>query len=224
LLRNLPARLDDDLLARCKALADAPLRPLDPIEQTAFDKRMALLFSSLPYQRSAGEKGAEVRAAAYRLVLGKLPLPQIDWMVDRILTNPETRFLPSPPECLAVANQWPLASDAVEARRLANKLYHAELNTRTDELSHWKRRIENGLVDADDIAAMPEWMTRTLVKWGHLTRCDEAGAVTVSLPRKPSYPYWLTDIEALALAEKYGVEMKPIAAPEESTTERQDDA
>ncbi len=163
-LRNLPERLDDSLLARCKALADAPLRPLPPMPEADFAKRMAMLFT-LPRRRGSDDLASKLKGSAYDLVLGGLPTPQI---------------------------------------KLAHQRYVAEMNARTDDLGKMKRRIENGLIDQSDVDALPRWMVRDLVHWGMLVRCPDCQSVAVKVRRKPQYPFWLTDIEALALAAKYG--------------------
>lgn len=197
-LNSLPARLDDRQLRLVHEMSQLPV----PAPERCDDEFFARCFRAiaiLPRQASDDTKG-ELQVKLYQRKLGNLPKPQISFLVDRALER--CKWFPTIAECLAIAGEWG-GVRADEARRLAHQRYHGEMDARTKELAGWKRRIEAGLVDQDDIDAMPGWMTKALLRSELLV--EDEGQIRVARPRAVAeFPYWLPGLEALALAQKYG--------------------
>lgn len=195
-LRNLPARLDDQTLARVEALANSPLRPLPSIEAGALEEWLMLLMT-LPHQASGRVDGV-LKVEAYSLALRRLPQPQIEFMVEEAIRT--CRWLPSPAECLAIADKWRRHDAAVESRHLAKSISRREREARLDGA---RAALKAGTMDQAAIDALPErW--RRIFETESLLRLHPDGSFTLR-PRPQPDAGSITNVADIAdrMAERF---------------------
>lgn len=169
-LRNLPARLDDDLLDRVTALANAPLRDLPPATPDELNAGLKLLFT-LPRQKSDGSLQGELRIESYHRVLGCLPAQQIGWMIDRALA--QCTFAPTPAECLAIASGWNRSDDPATARRIASKRLNEERLARIADATEARKRLKFEGMAQEEIDALPQHVIDDMLTQRILRRTDD---------------------------------------------------
>lgn len=162
----MPARLNDDQLADARKVATMPLARLPAASPLELSERLLMLTSALPKQ-AAGEIDGQLRVAAYELVLGDLPIEQIDFMTRTALET--CRWLPSPAECLEIAKRWRRADASVAVRQVAEGMARREADARLEDARAMLRR---GDMDQATIDALPERWQRIFETQGLLTRCE----------------------------------------------------
>jgi hypothetical protein len=157
-----------------------------------------LLMSTLPRQAAGGIDGA-LKVEGYSIALRRFPLPQIEFMVRTAIET--CRWLPSPAECIAIAEKWQRHDDAVEARHLASRICRREIEARFDEIMV---RLAGGDADQAEIDAMPDrWKqiaeTRSLL-WRH-----EDGSYSLRLAPQGSLGTPATSLDEItgAMAERF---------------------
>lgn len=153
-------------MARLITLAKSPLRALPAIERDDLDDRIDLMLT-LPRQKIEGEVAGALKFESYHVVLGNLPLVQIDWMVREVLRTCE--WMPSPAQCLKIAERWQRSDVATQARALAEGKVRREHQARLDENRH---RLQRERCEQDWIDALPDRHREVFEVEGLLWRCE----------------------------------------------------
>lgn len=164
MLRNLPARLDDQQLAQVAAIAKSDLPSLPPMTADEFDKGMNAL-SILP-RRKDDETTGEVRLRIFRQALGRMARVQFIWIVARAIER--SKFFPSIKELLDIGQEWKRWDDACEAQREARVRMAREQDQR--QIDSTRRKY--GPMTQEAVDQMDEAMKAIGLKLGALIEVD----------------------------------------------------
>lgn len=167
-LKALPARLDDPTLALVEAMASAPLPALLPCDERTMHQCLRTWQATLP-RRASDDVSAVILAKAYRAKLGHYPAAAIAWLCSEALS--ECEWFPTIAQCLAILGRWQRDDAALRNKRRAAVLAMRERQARLDETI---AALEQGLLDSEAIAALPErW--REIAETRGLVRRDADG-------------------------------------------------
>lgn len=170
-LTTLPERLDDAMLARVKAIAEAPLPTLPPCDDRRFNQCLRVLLAVLP-KRTSDELSGELFVAAYQRQLGHMPAAQISFLADK--ATERCRWFPTIAECLEIASEWRRWDDDTKRKAEAGRLLRAEERARWSDERQWHREHQ-GLysISQEDVDEMSEPMIRIGLKCGALERGED---------------------------------------------------
>lgn len=127
-LTTLPERLDDEMLARVTAIAEAPLAPLPTCDSQTFAQALRMMLAVLP-KRQSDEVSGELFVAAYQRALGGYPKPAIQHLCDRAIET--CRWFPTVAECLEILSTWRRTDEAVLRKVKAERLARDERAARS---------------------------------------------------------------------------------------------
>lgn len=148
-LRTLPARLDDAMLTRVRAIAEAPLPVYDSCSREHFDKCVKIL-ALLPRKADDVTKGA-LRLEVYYRKLGGYPEAAWTYLADRGLDR--FSFFPTVKECREVLEGWPVPNAARSRQGWARRKVEDEQIARLNDLAE---RIRRGELNGQQIDELPE--------------------------------------------------------------------
>lgn len=161
-LMNLPARLDDTLLARVEAIARAGIPELPPCDEVHFARTMRAMDSSLP-KRSSDDASGELMLAVYRKRLGEYPREAINHMFNRAIDT--CRWFPTVAECLELLAEWERSDPHTWRRNKAKSRAAWERETRMrDAMMELAARA----MPQVEIDALPEYWRKIAVERGYL--------------------------------------------------------
>lgn len=188
-LTNLPARLDDHMLAQVEAIANAPLPALPTCSSEHMAKCLKTL-AILPRQAIDAAKG-ELAVRLYERKLGHLPAAAMSYLADQALERCE--WYPTIAECLKIAGEWQRSDEPVQAKARAQALARRERETRMDEAM---TALQRGELDDEAVNAWPEWWKQIAQTRGLVTITDGVCRIRASAIWRPDVA--TTPAEALA--------------------------
>lgn len=160
-LHNLPARLDDQLLAKVERIARLPVPPAKPCPEDFFLQCMRTL-STLP-ARADDRTTGELRLAVLKMHLGRYPKSALAFLTEK--ATAECRFFPSPAECLAILNRWERSDGPYRASCVARRALSRELQERLDSA---RRALRAGEATQQQVDALNDRAKRILATEGLL--------------------------------------------------------
>jgi hypothetical protein len=176
---GLPARLDDDTLARVEAFAASPLAPLPDCDDDHFAKCFRVI-ALLP-RRQADEVKGELQFGVYRKILAGWPGAAMSFLTETAAR--ECKFFPTTNECLSILRRWE-RGDA-QARSIARTIAGREWQARFGEAM---RAMQYGDLDQAAIDALPEEWRKAGEAKGYLRALFDLETGTVNYLRRES-PY-----------------------------------
>lgn len=168
MLANLPARLDDNVLAKVDEIARLPLPILPPAEEDFFLKCMRTL-RLLP-GRGDDDLSGELRLNLYRRHFGHLPRDAIAFLTEHATLN--CRFFPTPVECRDILKKWERTDEAYQAQRFARLRARQEWERRYEETMDRLRAAPDDITQAE-IDDLPERWASIAETRGYLRRLPD---------------------------------------------------
>lgn len=165
----LPARLDDQQLARVEAYAAAPLPALPRTDETHM-LRFIRTLDVMPRQ-PANQATGELKLELMLRMLGHLPAASLDWMVAEVMRR--FTFYPSIKELLDLSAEWTRSDAGVRARSVAQRLARDERQARLDDTL---RQLRTERCEQDWIDGLDERTVAIAEGQGLLWRCDDCGS------------------------------------------------
>lgn len=164
-IEELPERLDDAMLARCEAYANAPLPALPLTDKRHLTEFMAVM-ADMPRQKVDGMV-ASLKMDNMERHLGHLPREAVNWMAS--VAHARFKFYPTIKELLDLSQEWTRNDAALRGRMLAKRRAREEMNKRLDEARMWLRwfRCDQGWIDG-----LSERMKAILETNSLLTQCE----------------------------------------------------
>lgn len=159
ILSNLPARLDDQMLAMVEQISSLPLPMLSPCDDGHLVKCLRLM-SVLP-RKGDDDLTGEIRVKLFQRKLAHLPKEAVSYLADKAIDRCD--WFPTIKEALAIAAEWQKPEIALKARALVAA--KRERQTRFDETL---KALVVGTIPDHEIAALSPRMlaiaeTRSLV-------------------------------------------------------------
>lgn len=170
LLRNLPARLDDEQLALCDRIAASPVPKWEPVEAQHLLERLRTLDSLLP-RRKADALSGELNQRVYVRALRHMPKAQIDFLWAEAVRTLE--WFPTVKQCLDIAAKWTGKQQAENLPALAAAKSDRERFHRLQAIRH---RLRDEVVEQDWIDALTPGERKVLETEILLMRDEETGA------------------------------------------------
>lgn len=165
----LPARLDDDQLARVEAYALAPLPSLPRTDEQHMLMFMRTL-DVMPRQQSDRAAG-EIKLELMLRMLGHLPKATLDWMTGEVMRR--FTFYPSIKELLDLSLAWTRTDASIRARSRAQFLARGERQARLDDAL---RRLRTERCEQSWIDGLDERIRATAETQGLLWSCPDCGS------------------------------------------------
>lgn len=163
-LTRLPARLDDRLLARVKAIADSPLPALLPCDDRHFAKCLRVMLAVLPRQNTDAV-GGELFVETYRRQLGHYCDDAISFLADKATL--ECKWFPTIAQCVEIMDRWRRCDEATRRQSAARSLASQEWRARDREA----RELEPPrIMTQDEVDALPPHLVKLGLSAGYLRR------------------------------------------------------
>lgn len=188
-VRSLPARLDDETLAKVEQWLERPVPPLPAADRT-YVLQFIRLISDMP-RRADDEVTGKIRSEAIVEHLTGLPQAQLDWM--RREARVRFSFFPSVKELLELARTWKRNDVDAQARRLARARVYNEYQTR---LRSYRDRLKHERCEPEWIEALSETAKRILCAERLLHRCPDCGTYT----QRPGWREYQAFVEQMEVA------------------------
>lgn len=188
-VKNLPARLDDETLAKVEQWLARPAPTLPAADRT-YVLQFIRLISDMP-RRADDEVTGKIRSEAIVEHLMGLPQAQLDWM--RREARVRFSFFPSVKELLELARTWKRNDVDAQARRLAEARVYNEYQAR---LRSYRDKLKHEHCAPEWIEALTEKAKRILCSERLLHRCPDCGTYT----QRPGWREYQAFVEQLEVA------------------------
>lgn len=176
-LANLPARLDDAILAKVEEYARSTPPALARTDRDHILQFIKLM-SDMP-RKDADQDTGEVKKENIVFHLERLPRACLNWMRGEV--HIRFTFFPSIKELLDLAKEWRRNDDAVLARSKAAVMVRRERETRMDEARY---ALRHGRMLQEEIDALPErW--KQIFEAESLLRLHDDGGYTLRRRDEP---------------------------------------
>lgn len=151
-LRNLPARLDEPMMASLELVASSAIPQAEPCPPDYFAKCIKAMDAALPRRQQESEDTAKLFIATYRKMLGHLTQEAMSHVTERAIAT--CKWFPTVAECLAFAKEFIQPPHPHrEVREMARQLLRREKELRfKDALA----QVEAGEMADEQIGALPE--------------------------------------------------------------------
>lgn len=180
-LTTLPTRLDDETLARVKALSNSGLPAPIPADGKHFNQCLRVLLAVLP-KRSSDELSGELFVAAYQRKLGHLTNEAISFLADKAMER--CHWFPTIAECLEIMEDYRRNDAPVHRINLARELARNEDRARRDEeqaLRESRREVKE--ITQEEVDAMPDFLQGFGVTAGFLMKGEDGRVVPTPIER-----------------------------------------
>lgn len=165
-LHNLPARLDDAMLAEVDRFAAMALPALPKPDEQTMARSLKWLDAALPRQKTDDATG-DMRVMLFHRKLGHLPTEALNHACNRAID--ELDWFPTIKQMLAFAKGWTRSDDAIRLKVKAQHLANRERQQRLDDA---RLKLRRERVDQAEIDAMPPAHKLIFETEGLLRQCD----------------------------------------------------
>lgn len=136
-LTRLPARLDDQLLQRVQAIADAPLPDPQPCDEAHFAKCMRVMLAVLP-KRGSDDVSGELFVNAYARTLRRWPADAMSFLAEKSIER--CKWFPTVSECMETLSEYRRDDEWTQRRAKARQIARNERYARMPKMESSGRR------------------------------------------------------------------------------------